>query len=534
MLRILIADDEKKIGLLVRELIDWEGLDLELIGIVQDGREARDIILREEPDIVITDIRMPNLSGLDMIKAVTQAGKKVHFIVISGYRYFEYAQTALKYGVEDYLLKPIEEEELNRILYQVCDAEKRKKKESLRIEHLEKKLDNSKYILHKELMNQMIDCREHILLSEVNEDYGVNLTAGIFRALCIKVDRSIREERNPAQEKLIVQKLIKLTEETLREGVTDLLCSEQDSMSILVLLNYDNEQQKQIQHAINELHLRFCEYIAGFGSYEVTLGVSGEVGAFEHIKYLLEMAREAVHGRLFAGTGKRLDNYSERFDTVYQAARLAEQYSGKLRQSVEIMDAVKLESCIRTCFATAQQEGLMAYEFYELARELIVRFCTAMAEYFQKDMGGILEEWLDTANHCNTVGMLTKYLVSGMGAYTREQLQVKSELERRPVIEAVEYIRQNYREKISLEDIAADRGFNANYFSELFKNETGKNFTAYLLEVRMEAAKVLLRDSRDTIYEIAEKVGYRDAKFFSQQFTKTVGIKPTEYRKLYY
>jgi two-component system response regulator YesN len=85
-----------------------------------------------------------------------------------------------------------------------------------------------------------------------------------------------------------------------------------------------------------------------------------------------------------------------------------------------------------------------------------------------------------------------------------------------------------------LEDIAANFGFNTTYFSEMFKNETNKNFSVYLVEVRMEAAKKLLRDTRDTIYDIAYKVGYKDAKFFSQQFAKTVGIKPTEYRKLYY
>lgn len=77
-------------------------------------------------------------------------------------------------------------------------------------------------------------------------------------------------------------------------------------------------------------------------------------------------------------------------------------------------------------------------------------------------------------------------------------------------------------------------GFNATYFSEIFKKETGKNFTAFLLEVRIEAAKVLLRDTTKTIYEIAADVGYKDSKFFSQQFTKTVGIKPKEYRRLYY
>ena len=110
MLKVLIADDEKKVGLLVKNLIRWEELQLEFMDIVQDGQAAYEVIMDKRPDIVITDIRMPSLSGLDMIKKVTESSLPVHFIVISGYRYFEYAQTALKFGVKDYLLKPIEED----------------------------------------------------------------------------------------------------------------------------------------------------------------------------------------------------------------------------------------------------------------------------------------------------------------------------------------------------------------------------------------------------------------------------------------
>ncbi len=110
MLKVLIADDEKKIGLLIKKLILWDELSMECMDIVQDGEAALRTILKDHPDIVITDIRMPGLSGLELIERVTdELGEDApHFIVISGYRYFEYARKAIKYGVEDYLLKPIE------------------------------------------------------------------------------------------------------------------------------------------------------------------------------------------------------------------------------------------------------------------------------------------------------------------------------------------------------------------------------------------------------------------------------------------
>ena len=113
-------------------------------------------------------------------------------------------------------------------------------------------------------------------------------------------------------------------------------------------------------------------------------------------------------------------------------------------------------------------------------------------------------------------------------------VEANQEKERKPVLNAVEYIKKNYSQKISLEEIAEQGGFNMNYFSELFKKETGKTFTAYVTDIRMEEAKKLLRDTEIPVYEVAESVGYRDSKFFSQQFVKNVGIKPVEYRKLYY
>mgnify|MGYP000281022171 FL=1 len=113
-------------------------------------------------------------------------------------------------------------------------------------------------------------------------------------------------------------------------------------------------------------------------------------------------------------------------------------------------------------------------------------------------------------------------------------VEASREKERRPVLTAAEYIKKNYSQKLSLEEIAEQGGFNMNYFSELFKKETGKTFTAYVTDVRMEEAKKLLRDTDMPVYEVAGAVGYKDSKFFSQQFVKTVGIKPMEYRKLYY
>ena len=116
MLRVVLADDENKVILLMRKLIDWEALGDEIVGTANDGLRALELVGEKQPHLLITDVRMPGCDGIELIQKAKALQPKLHFIVVSGYRKFEYAQSALKYGVEDYLLKPLKQEELTGIL----------------------------------------------------------------------------------------------------------------------------------------------------------------------------------------------------------------------------------------------------------------------------------------------------------------------------------------------------------------------------------------------------------------------------------
>ena len=133
MYRVIIADDEEKICKLIQILVDWEAKGLEIAGVAHDGREALELVKEQGADIIITDIRMPELNGLDLVEAIKNARPDISCVIISGYQEFEYARRALQYGVEEYLLKPIREEELNRVLDEIIS-----KKDLIRQEFEEK------------------------------------------------------------------------------------------------------------------------------------------------------------------------------------------------------------------------------------------------------------------------------------------------------------------------------------------------------------------------------------------------------------
>lgn len=534
MLKVLIADDEKKVGLLVKNLIQWEELNLEFMDMVQDGKTAYEVIMEKRPDIVITDIRMPSLSGLEMIEKVTAAGLSVHFIVISGYRYFEYAQTALKFGVKDYLLKPIDEDELNKILKKVCEETEKIRGEQQHVRNLEKNLENSRHILHRELMERAFreqNSYENDISEEEKRSYPGN---GIFQAIGIKVDRNISLPRNEEQEKLITDKLAEMLNDILQPQVIDMVVSIKKSMWLLVLLNFQEEKKKSMFHVLNQLFYDMKKYIIGFENYEITMGVGAQTGDFSRINLILEVAAETVRCRIFEGSGICISSCPEGRNRDVKALKIVRNCEEDLKKNIQIFNCNELDRLIRNCFDEADREKVMAFEYYEMGRHLLSEYCGNVTMLFREDMEGILSEWKDSLESCRTISMIKKLVLDSIKAHLTMLEQNKLSLERKPILDTIEYVKNNYEKKILLEDVAEKFGFNPNYFSEMFKKETGKNFSSYLIEVRMEAAKELLRDSSKTIYEIASEVGYKDSKFFSQQFTKTVGIKPTEYRRLYF
>lgn len=534
MLSVLIADDEKKVGLLIKNLIEWERLGLRFLGMVQDGESAYDMILRERPDIVITDIRMPRLTGLEMIEKVTEEGLAVHFIVVSGYRYFEYAQRALKYGVKDYLLKPIDEEELNKILEKVCAEEEQKQDLENRMEMLEKNLSKSRHMLHRELMEQAFnETGGRSAASNGEGDSGGN---GYFRAVAVKVDRNIEKERDAEQEELIMQKLSEKASESLEELSTDLVVSAKRGMWLMILLNYREEDCGDIERALRDMFYRMRDYIGGFEGFEVTLGFSSGIKEFSRINRILEMSRRAVARRIFEGCGGCIEECAESADTECsseEGADIAADYVERLKGSISIFQAEETGNLVRKCFEEAGRRSLSAAGYYRLGQGLIEAYAGIVTELFQAEVEEA-GQWAETVEHCNSVNALRKYVKNVLKTHLTSLERRQRDSERRPILNAIQYVQENYGKKILLEEIAEMSGFNPTYFSEIFKKETGKNFTAFLLEVRIEASKAMLRDTTKTIYEIASEVGYKDPKFFSQQFTKTVGIKPKEYRRLYY
>lgn len=191
MLKLLIADDEMRVCKLIRYLVDWNSLGIEIIGEAYDGNSAFQIIMEKSPDIVIVDIRMPEQNGLNLIRNVKKEKPETYFIVVSGYSRFEYAQHAIKYGVEDYLLKPLKKKELTEAVEKIIEKYELTRKAEAEKEHLEQFMDyyasRIKEGLLTEYFKKNLELPDMDPLASVNARYSCRFIPGDFMGIAVKV-----------------------------------------------------------------------------------------------------------------------------------------------------------------------------------------------------------------------------------------------------------------------------------------------------------------------------------------------------------
>ena len=525
--KVLIVDDEKRIAELIRSLIHWEELGLTCIGLKMDGEMAWETIREEHPDIVITDIRMPVMSGLEMIRKAREEEIPVDFIVMSGYQEFEYAHTAMQYGVESYLVKPVDEEELNRCL---ADIRQRVQKEAeLQEENrtLREKVEKSEWILKQNFLRNIIEQRE------TSPDSEVDLRGEIYRGVDIKLDHIDPRNSNVSQEQFTLENVTKIIVDFLQPQVEQLLVCSKEYMHIYVLCCYSEEADRQIGERISSLLLQIKEHLRIMDQFHVTIGIGKAKHVFSEIRFSILESYIAVCNRIVYGTGRLIwadsvflgenAGWSERERLVRQ----------KILHDADALIAEHIPSYVHEIYGSRSElEQVNMAAYYEGAEQTIDSFFSHLG--IEEEVRAKLQKQvLNGIHHCHRAVQLSDLMAQFFqGCIGSAKEALESQLVK-PVRMAQQYVEEHYREKILLEDVAEVVGLNPVYFSALFKKETSLNFSTYLIDFRMEKAKELLTTTNDTISAIAGAVGYPEQKYFSQQFKKVVGVKPVIYRQLH-
>lgn len=537
MLKVLIADDEKGICRLLQYLIDWTAYGMEIIRVVHTGMDALSSIRELHPDIVITDVCMPGYSGIDIIRESKAKYPDIHFIMISGYREFEYARDALKYGADDYLLKPIKKEELTAALCRIINERIETQQNNSRREELLLYVQDTARSFRETFVLSLLEgtiSPKWLTSSYCREKLHWNFSGDCFLCIAVKVD--VPNERISYEERIdfFSKKGILILEQQAAEHKMTCCCGLKGDILLAVL----NAEEKNISETKELLH-RFLFQIREHMKQQslhlhITIGKGETVNAAARLISSMQHAICALWERIMRNS----DGVAEYQDSM-DCSRTTLNFTDKKRllKALEIADFPESIRILNEIESTVKNDrNLSGYGCYSLCREIASTIFLGIDLQFSKDALAEEKEKLafsleNSAAKEELFDSLKQYIQS---ASDKLELQ-KESVSRKPIREARNYIALHFRNpELDLEEVSRVVGFNPSYFSRTFKEETGKKFIEYLTDLRMQESQKLLSETDLPISRIAEMAGYRDDKYFSRAFKKYSGLKPKEYRKLYF
>lgn len=536
MFKVIIADDEERVCKLIMKLVDWEKLDMEVVGVAHNGIEAIQIIEEHGPDIVITDIRMPGYDGLEMIEKAKDFKEDLEFIIISGYGQFEYAQRAIKYGVKDYLLKPIQKNELMETLIKLGEGLKNTRGQ-LSMRELNEIRDRTDKEKRRSRFMEGLFNEENfkglISAEKIRETYAMTLGEGTFQVLCLKVDTT--EKLSGEREDII--------EEKVRQQIEGLFCdlnlleSEvyvEDSL-VLVLLHYTHGQDEEYGRRYRDLLQGIKAQNLFLKETKITLGQGMPVDQIKELRLSYDTALLAIEDRLLKGAGKVIKR-----DQVDLGNFMMEQavydFFHRFARTLSILDtegvSQNLKEMKNLIRASSEVTG---HEVIKLVRDIGQHYSFNMMknEFPVLESGALTEEVESAIRGASSLEELFETLEALILGSLDGIISEKKDSQSRPIRKARQYMEMNYMKALTLDEVSGEIGFSASYFSSLFKKETGSSFIEYLSMVRMEKAKELIKDRDLRIADICDMVGYSDVKYFTKSFIKHTGLKPNEFRKIY-
>ena len=528
MIKVVIADDEVRICRLIQALIDWDALEMELVGVAGNGLEALALLRREHPDILITDIRMPGCDGLELVEKARNICEELQIVVISGYANFEYAQSALRFGVKDYLLKPINRVELGETMCKLKSRIEEQQHAAVLHEQTQESRQKDESSLRRLLVERLLDTQTPSISGEMMEEqYHFVTKPGYFLGFALRADADIQNNS---------EEMINLYWDRMSRIFTcglERQCFSwsfyRHHFSVYGILNYSKGNAENIRFVLRDCLNQMNAQKNLFGHVEFTLGVGSRETEPECLALSLQNAKMAVKERLLAGSGQVIV-YEEKRPVLYEKKILIH-YEKELAHALEVLSQEELtlanEYLRREVLET---EGLQGYELYDIVIEAGNMFAVQMN---RNDKSELLKQFTKECDLCARAEELFLKLQKFEQELLDERINSYREDSARPVRLAKQYIQNHFCEPLSLEEVSERVGLSPAYFSVLFKKEVQIGFARYLMNVRMEQAKLLLRETNLPVAQICKKVGYNDQKHFTQVFEKQAGVKPAVFRKLY-
>ena len=536
MIKVIIADDEIRVCNLICNLIDWTSLNMQIVGTAHDGLSAYDLIEKENPDLIITDIRMPGMDGLTLISKTKSICPEAEIIIISGYRDFEYAQNAIRYGVNDYLLKPIKKDELENTLLNMKNAWEKRVETLNETEKLIGQLKSDKGQLREFFFQDVLmnNSEEYSLsIEDINKRYCFSFEEGIFQAFIIKLDFLCLDKYFESCTAVLKRKVQEILHRNLKDICIDQECYVKHCW-VFGVMNYKKSNIEAIRKQFMLIANEMISLKSMFQQVDMNIGLGSVHNDVNSLKESIKNAIISVNHRLIAPSYIRI--FQNEKAGKLNTTKLLEDFKNSIITPVELLDAKAAEQAVikleKKVMAEPEVDGHAIYLFVPEAFNYFLHVLRT-AHTISEDQKQASTRFKEISELCGSYKEIFDCLRLGISNTLTTLFNERRQSVARPIRNAKQYIQENYMESITLDMISAIAGFNSSYFSALFKKECGMSFVEYLSEVRIKKSKSLLKETDLSIAEICCMVGYQDIKHFNKTFKKISGVSPAEFRKLY-
>lgn len=526
MLKLMIVDDELLMRIGIRSMINWECYGFQIASEAANGKEALEAAINIQPDVMITDIKMPVMDGLQLIREASNILPSCKYVIVSNFDEFGYVKEALRLGAVDYLIKS---EITPDTLIELLTTIRSKSEEQhtalyppMLQADLSQSLSHLKESFFKDLISGLLDEKDAIAKSK---QLQIAVRSERLAIVKLRIDQfiAVRKKYVEKDERLLRFSVVNILEEIIPRKWSKEIVVESSS-EYLLIMNIPTDNNEATAADISKLCSNIQRTMRDFMNISISIGISTFADGFRAIRNAYHEADKAMHHSFFAGSGHILfyQDITENKASEANAANIMNEI--QLSYAFDSNNKELLTACFESFRLELQQRQANERMIREAYIRLTEHISTHLPASYQQSAAlpyealFAAETWdavhhivLDYAEKC----LLAEYKTLEQRSYT--------EL-------AVDMINRYYAESISLQSVANQINVNPSYLSRLFKQETGENFVSYLTRVRIERAKSFLENSQYKIYEVADKVGYHNYTYFSKIFKKVVGVSPEEYR----
>lgn len=532
-IRCIVVDDEALIRERFRYAFPLEEHGFEIVGEAEDGEEALELCRQLSPDIVITDVVMPRMNGLELTEKLKQLMPRVKVIILSSFQEFEFARKAVMLGALGYLLKVTSGyQELLEILDKArSEIEADREKMLLSIEE-RKHLQDSRPLLRKQLM---LDLRSGAVpsLSKLNSTCDFvhwHRPTPDFALGMISIDRygSVAQTFHPKDLLLFKYVMMRMVEELAEKTLPcNVFAWDQQSIGIWVLFTEKRKDRDQAALLYENLVLHARKYLPFTVSVRMSaahpLGTLPEQWPASVSRAFDEL--EELKAELFYHGHGGFHEYEAQKTTSRLAAAVMPELPDPVGQLAGLSDPSQLQRLVHDEYIEPVVQA-------KPQPELLLRWMKDLAGRWAAADAHSRSRWLTELDGLETIYDAEEFLLRlFMWKQSASRLAFDQPVQRSEIQKALDYVARHYREPISVADISDYTSISPNYFSHLFKAQTGINFSDYVTRYRIEMSKHYLRETDKQVGDIAEQVGIPDYKYFARIFRRLVGTTPSQYRE---